>query len=74
VPGPDLDLAATADDITGRMLAAVIRSLRSGHDSDARGRLSARLLLSLGRIDTRVRLNALLSGCGESLAQTRRQV
>jgi hypothetical protein len=36
---PDLDVAATADDITGMMLAAVIGSLRSGHDSDARARL-----------------------------------
>lgn len=31
---PDLDVAAPADDITGMMLAAVIGSLRSGHDSD----------------------------------------
>ena len=36
---PDLDVAATAGDITGMMLAAVIGSLRSGHDSDARARL-----------------------------------
>ena len=41
----DPDVAATGDDITGRMLAAVIRCLRSGHDSNARGRLSARLLV-----------------------------